>query len=52
MVKKRKLLLIGNSITEWGRFEGVENLGLGYVRIIHDYLKVSFSSIEYDVINK
>jgi len=36
-----KLLFIGDSITEWGRFEDPEELGFGYVRYIRDYLAIN-----------
>jgi len=32
----KKILFIGDSITEDGRFDDEANLGLGYVRMIHD----------------
>lgn len=35
---RKRIVFIGDSITEWGRFEDTENLGDNYVRIIHDHL--------------
>lgn len=33
-----RIVFIGDSITEWGRWEDPEGIGTGYVRLIHDYL--------------
>jgi acyl-CoA thioesterase I len=49
---KNKLLFIGDSITEWGRHEDQEDIGTGYVRIVHDYLKVSYPNKEWDIYNR
>lgn len=38
MIQSKKILFIGDSITEWGRFEDPDNLGNNYVRLIHDYM--------------
>jgi lysophospholipase L1-like esterase len=38
LTSKSKLLLIGDSITDAGRFDDKEHLGNGYVRLICDYL--------------
>lgn len=48
----KKLLFIGDSITEWGRFEDPENLGNNYVRLIHDYLKISYPQKSLVFMNK
>lgn len=45
------LLFIGDSITEWGRHEDVEEIGSGYVRLIHDYYKTSHPKKSYKFIN-
>jgi len=47
-----KLIFIGDSITEWGIQEDPENLGEGYVRLIHDYLRVTYPKSDFNVINK
>src|SRR5690625_2018384 len=52
MSERKKLLFIGDSITEWGRFQDPENLGKNYVRLIHDYLKVSYPNKNFEVINR
>lgn len=52
MSERKKLLFIGDSITEWGRFQDPENLGNNYVRLIHDYLKVSYPNKNFEVINR
>lgn len=41
MNKQESLLFIGDSITEAGRFGDPEDLGDGYVRLIHDYFMVT-----------
>lgn len=52
MTKGKRFLFIGDSITEWGRFEDPENLGDNYVRLIHDYLTVTYPTKRYEIINK
>jgi len=52
MSDAKKIVFIGDSITEWGRFEDEENLGVNYVRIIHDYLKVTYPEKQLQIINK
>ncbi|MBS4200432.1 SGNH/GDSL hydrolase family protein [Bacillus sp. FJAT-49732] len=52
MKDKARILFIGDSITEWGRNEDPEGIGIGYVRIIHDYLLTAFPSKELEIINK
>lgn len=46
------ILFIGDSITESGRFEDPEELGNGYVRLIHDYLVTSYPDKKLRVLNK
>src|SRR5690625_275694 len=52
MSDAKKIVFIGDSITEWGRFEDEENLGVNYVRIIHDYLKITYPEKQLNIINK
>src|SRR5690625_5275985 len=52
MTKGKKFLFIGDSITEWGRFEDPEDLGDNYVRLIHDYIKITYPDKPYEIINK
>lgn len=52
MTDTKRIVFIGDSITEWGRFEDEENLGENYVRLIHDYLKVTYPKKELEIINK
>src|SRR5690625_6019556 len=52
MSEARKIVFIGDSITEWGRFDDDENLGDNYVRLIHDYLKVTYPEKQLNMINK
>jgi len=49
---KESLLFIGDSITEWGRFEDPEKLGDSYVRLLHDYIQVTYPTKSYKIINK
>ncbi len=48
----KKILFIGDSITEWGKLEDPEGLGVGYVRLAHDYLRVTYPGEEFSVVNK
>jgi acyl-CoA thioesterase I len=48
----KKILFIGDSITEWGKPEDPEGLGIGYVRLVHDYLRVTYPGEEFSVVNK
>ncbi|MBO1510974.1 SGNH/GDSL hydrolase family protein [Metabacillus bambusae] len=48
----KKVLLIGDSITEWGRHEDPENLGSGYVRLIHDYFVTTYPNQAYQFLNR
>src|SRR5690625_725806 len=52
MSDAKNIVFIGDSITEWGRFEDEENLGVNYVRIIHDYLKITYPEKQLNIINK
>ena len=52
MTKAKRILFIGDSITEWGRLEDPEQLGENYVRIIHDYLRVTYPESKFEIINK
>ncbi|WP_411334724.1 SGNH/GDSL hydrolase family protein [Metabacillus indicus] len=47
-----RILFIGDSITEWGRHEDTQGIGSGYVRLIHDYYKVSKPEKNYEFINR
>ncbi|MGY4691375.1 SGNH/GDSL hydrolase family protein [Salibacterium sp. K-3] len=49
---KDRLVLIGDSITENGRLEDPEQIGNGYVRLIHDYLLTRHPSLQLDIHNK
>ncbi len=51
-MKQKKILFIGDSITEWGRYEDPEEIGIGYVRIVHDYLITTFPQQAFDITNK
>src|SRR5688572_667374 len=47
----KKILLIGDSITDCGRREDQEGLGYGYVRILHDYLVTTYPAANYQIVN-
>src|SRR5690625_8047432 len=47
-----KILLIGDSITEDGRFDDPKDIGVGYVRLIHDYINENLSDLQVDVVNR
>ncbi|WP_042221583.1 SGNH/GDSL hydrolase family protein [Oceanobacillus manasiensis] len=48
----KKILFIGDSITEWGKPEDPEDLGIGYVRLLNDYLRVTYPTTGFSVVNK
>ncbi len=48
---KQRVVFIGDSITWWGIGEG-ETIGTGYVRLLHDYLKVSYPERDFEIFNK
>ncbi|WP_026702458.1 SGNH/GDSL hydrolase family protein [Salibacterium aidingense] len=50
--EKDRIILIGDSITEKGRFEDPDQLGDGYVRLIHDYLVTQHPTLRLDIVNK
>ncbi|HLQ98284.1 MAG TPA: SGNH/GDSL hydrolase family protein [Candidatus Dormibacteraeota bacterium] len=47
-----KVIFIGDSITEDGRFEDSKEMGNGYVRLIDDYIKARYPSNNIQIINK
>ncbi len=49
---KSKLLMIGDSITDCGRFYDEDDLGDGYVRFVYDVLKEKYPQLGIEVINK
>lgn len=48
----QKVVFIGDSITEDGRFEDSKGLGDGYVRLIDDYIKAGYPSSDIQIVNK
>ena len=52
MNKNGKIVFIGDSITEWGCEEDPENIGTGYVRLIHDYLVTTYPERKPVVLNR
>ncbi|WP_112180017.1 MULTISPECIES: SGNH/GDSL hydrolase family protein [Paraliobacillus] len=50
MMNKR-IVFIGDSITEWGKEQGLDNIGTGYVKYIYDYLLVSDPQDFPEIIN-
>ncbi|RLQ96310.1 SGNH/GDSL hydrolase family protein [Falsibacillus albus] len=47
-----RLLFIGDSITESGRFQDGDGIGNGYVRMIRNYLIAEYGVLELEVLNK
>ena len=52
MRKDDKIVFIGDSITEWGREGDPEDIGTGYVRLIHDYLVTTYPEKKPVVLNR
>lgn len=52
MKKDQKIVFIGDSITEWGRAGDPEDIGTGYVRLIHDYLVTTYPDRKPVVLNR
>ena len=52
MQQKKRIVFIGDSITEWGLEGDREQLGTGYVRLIHDYLTVTNPEKQFEIINR
>lgn len=50
-MSKSRIVFVGDSITECGAGEDEENLGTGYVRILHDYLQTTYPN-SFEVLNK
>lgn len=48
----KRMLFIGDSITEWGRFDDEENIGNNYVRMIRDDLAINHSNSFPEIINR
>ncbi|MEH7388021.1 SGNH/GDSL hydrolase family protein [Bacillus sp. JJ1521] len=48
---KQRIVFIGDSITWWGISEK-DTIGTGYVRLLHDYLKVAYPERDLEIINK
>nr|WP_026021656.1 SGNH/GDSL hydrolase family protein [Bacillus timonensis] len=48
---KQRIMFIGDSITWWGMSED-DSIGTGYVRLLHDYLKISYPDRNLEIINK
>lgn len=48
----KKIVFIGDSITENGRFDDPLGLGVGYVRVIHDYLTITYPDKDFEIVNK
>ncbi|MEH7276242.1 SGNH/GDSL hydrolase family protein [Neobacillus vireti] len=48
---KQRIVFIGDSITWWGISED-DPIGTGYVRLLHDYLKVTYPNRNLAIFNK
>lgn len=42
MSEVKRMIFIGDSITEEGRFDDPEGIGYGYVRLIRDFLATDY----------
>ncbi|SEO59841.1 Lysophospholipase L1 [Amphibacillus marinus] len=51
-MERERYLFIGDSITEWGRFEDEEGLGNNYVRNIRDHLALEKPNQIPEIINR
>ncbi|MBP1969216.1 lysophospholipase L1-like esterase [Virgibacillus natechei] len=47
----KRILFIGDSITESGKRTDSEQIGTGYVRLIHDYLKTAYPHQSPEIVN-
>jgi len=52
MKKNDLIIFIGDSITEWGREGDPEDIGTGYVRLVHDYLVTAYPERRPQVLNR
>ncbi len=52
VIDKMKVLFIGDSITEWGRHGDPEDIGTGYVRLIHDYFVTLYPNKQFTFLNR
>ncbi|WP_316571479.1 SGNH/GDSL hydrolase family protein [Neobacillus sp. YIM B06451] len=48
---KQRIVFIGDSITFSGKTE-TDSIGTGYVRLLHDYLKVTYPERDMEIFNK
>ncbi|RIW34250.1 hydrolase [Bacillus salacetis] len=51
-MESTKIVMIGDSITEWGRKEDPEDIGTGYVRLVNNYVVTAFPGKNIKVVNK
>lgn len=47
-----KILFIGDSITQDGRFDDPNGLGKGYVRLINEYIQSNKPQLKLEIVNK
>lgn len=50
--ENEKIVLVGDSITQDGRFDDPEGIGKGYVRLVHDYIRDHSAELNLEIINK
>lgn len=48
---KQRIVFIGDSITHWEKNEN-DPIGTGYVRLLHDYLQVTYPERELEIFNE
>lgn len=52
MKKDDLIVFIGDSITEWGREGDPEDIGTGYVRLVHDFLVTAYPDRRPRILNR
>lgn len=52
MFEVKRMIFIGDSITEEGRFDDPEGIGYGYVRLIRDFLATDYPEKNIEVMNR
>ncbi|CEG26449.1 SGNH/GDSL hydrolase family protein [Bacillus sp. B-jedd] len=48
---RKRIVFIGDSITHWMKNEN-DPIGTGYVRLVHDYLQVTYPEQEFEIFNE
>jgi len=48
----QRFVLIGDSITDAGRFDDMEKIGYGYVRLFRDFCWSRYPELRFDIVNR